>query len=56
MRFDVLIKHRNFDSVARMLHKKATPDKTSRVAFKHIFREVDFSLPFIYINTYSNSL
>ncbi|WFD53068.1 hypothetical protein [Lactobacillus phage S16] len=22
MRFDVLIKHRNFDSVAQMLHKK----------------------------------
>lgn len=26
MRFDVLIKHRNFDSVAQMLHKKATPE------------------------------
>ena len=25
MRFDVLIKHRNFDSVAQMLHKKSHP-------------------------------
>ena len=33
MRFDVLIKHRSFDSVAQMLHKKATPeDESSRVA------------------------
>lgn len=49
MRFDVLIKHRNFDSVAQMLHKKATPEKLiSRVALLiYKFREVDFSLPFI---------
>lgn len=32
MRFDVLIKHRNFDSVAQMLHKKATPGIFPRVA------------------------
>lgn len=25
MRFDVLIKYRNFDSVAQMLHKKSHP-------------------------------
>ena len=44
MRFDVLIKHRNFDSVAQMLHKKATLENLiSRVALlNYIFREVNF--------------
>ena len=43
MRFDVLIKHRNFDSVAQMLHKKSHSREINlQSGFFDIFREADF--------------